>query len=49
VFGGFSGTACGQRMADAKSTILVTIDAYYRNGELIDHKINYQDIHPDDV
>ena len=39
VFGGFSGTACGQRMADAKSTILVTIDAYYRNGELIDHKV----------
>ncbi|MEO6859463.1 MAG: acetate--CoA ligase [Solirubrobacteraceae bacterium] len=38
VFGGFSGTACGQRMADAKSTILVTIDGYYRNGQLIDHK-----------
>jgi acetyl-CoA synthetase len=39
VFGGFSGTACGQRMGDAKSTILVTIDGYYRNGELIDHKV----------
>src|SRR5205085_5972065 len=39
VFGGFSGHACGQRMADARSTILVTMDAYYRNGELIDHKI----------
>jgi acetyl-CoA synthetase len=39
VFGGFSGTACGQRMGDAKSTILVTIDAYYRNGDLIDHKV----------
>ena len=38
VFGGFSGAACGQRMADARSAILVTIDAYYRNGELIDHK-----------
>jgi len=38
VFGGFSGTACGHRMADAQSTVLVTIDAYYRNGELIDHK-----------
>ncbi|MBO0732598.1 MAG: AMP-binding protein, partial [Acidimicrobiaceae bacterium] len=38
VFGGFSGTACGQRMADADSTILVTMDSYYRNGELIDHK-----------
>ena len=39
VFGGFSGGACGQRMADAKSTILVTMDAYYRNGELLDHKV----------
>jgi acetyl-CoA synthetase len=38
VFGGFSGTACGQRMADAKSTILVTMDGYYRGGKLIDHK-----------
>ncbi len=38
VFGGFSGAACGQRMADAKSTVLVTMDAYYRNGDLIDHK-----------
>jgi acetyl-CoA synthetase len=38
VFGGFSGTACGQRIADSQSRILVTIDAYYRNGELIDHK-----------
>jgi acetyl-CoA synthetase len=39
VFGGFSGTSCGQRMGDAKSTILVTIDGYYRGGELIDHKV----------
>jgi len=38
VFGGFSGHACGQRMADAESRVLVTIDGYYRNGELIDHK-----------
>jgi acetyl-CoA synthetase len=38
VFGGFSGTACGQRIADSGSRILVTMDAYYRNGELIDHK-----------
>jgi acetyl-CoA synthetase len=43
VFGGFSGHACGQRMADAKSTILVTMDAYYRNGDLIDHKIKADD------
>jgi acetyl-CoA synthetase len=39
VFGGFSGAACGQRMADAKSTVLVTMDSYYRNGALIDHKV----------
>jgi acetyl-CoA synthetase len=39
VFGGFSGAACGQRMGDAQSTILVTMDAYYRNGDLIDHKV----------
>ena len=39
VFGGFSGHACGGRIADSGSRILVTIDAYYRNGELIDHKI----------
>src|ERR1700751_4283087 len=43
VFGGFSGHACGQRMGDAKSAILVTMDAYYRNGELIDHKIKADD------
>ena len=43
VFGGFSGVACGQRMGDAKSTVLVTIDAYYRGGELIDHKIKADD------
>jgi acetyl-CoA synthetase len=39
VFGGFSGAACGQRMADAQSTVLVTMDGYYRNGSLIDHKV----------
>ena len=38
VFGGFSGAACGGRIADSRSRILVTIDGYYRNGELIDHK-----------
>ena len=38
VFGGFSGTACGGRIADSQSRILVTMDGYYRNGELIDHK-----------
>ncbi|HUZ42207.1 MAG TPA: acetate--CoA ligase [Acidimicrobiales bacterium] len=39
VFGGFSGAACGGRIADSKSKILVTIDGYYRNGELQDHKV----------
>ncbi len=38
VFGGFSGTACGHRIVDSRSKILVTMDGYYRNGELIDHK-----------
>ncbi len=38
VFGGFSGAACGHRIVDSGSRILVTMDAYYRNGELIDHK-----------
>jgi acetyl-CoA synthetase len=38
VFGGFSGTACGHRIADSKSRVLVTIDSYYRNGQLLDHK-----------
>jgi acetyl-CoA synthetase len=40
VFGGFSGAACGDRIADSQSRILVTMDGYYRNGELIDHKAN---------
>ncbi len=39
VFGGFSGAACGGRIADSQSRILVTIDGYYRNGELVDHKV----------
>jgi acetyl-CoA synthetase len=39
VFGGFSGTACGGRIADSGSHILITIDGYYRNGTLIDHKV----------
>ncbi len=39
VFGGFSGAACGGRIADSQSRILVTMDGYYRNGQLIDHKV----------
>jgi acetyl-CoA synthetase len=38
VFGGFSGTACGHRIADSGSRVLVTMDGYYRSGELVDHK-----------
>jgi acetyl-CoA synthetase len=38
VFGGFSGTACGDRIADSGSRVLITIDGYYRSGQLLDHK-----------
>ncbi len=40
VFGGFSGEACGIRMADSGSRVLITMDGYYRNGKLLDHKAN---------
>jgi acetyl-CoA synthetase len=40
VFGGFSGEACGRRIADSGSRVLITVDGYYRNGKLIDHKAN---------
>ncbi len=39
VFGGFSGTACGHRIADSGSRILITMDGYYRGGQLADHKV----------
>ncbi len=38
VFAGFSGKACGDRICDSESHILITMDAYYRNGTLLDHK-----------
>ncbi len=38
VFAGFSGVACGGRIDDSGSRILITMDGYYRNGELLDHK-----------
>ena len=38
VFGGFSGEACGLRAADSGSRVLITMDGYYRNGKLLDHK-----------
>ena len=43
VFGGFSGTACGDRIADSGSDVLITIDGYYRNGDLLDHKAKAED------
>ena len=43
VFGGFSGAACGGRIADSGSRVLITSDAYYRNGELLDHKVKAED------
>ncbi|KJS79156.1 MAG: acetyl-CoA synthetase [Desulfotomaculum sp. BICA1-6] len=38
VFAGFSGQACGERIWDSESRVLITIDGYYRNGKLLDHK-----------
>jgi acetyl-CoA synthetase len=38
VFGGFSGVACGQRIADSGSRVLISMDGYYRNGLVVDHK-----------
>jgi acetyl-CoA synthetase len=38
VFAGFSGKACADRIVDSESRVLVTSDAYYRNGTLLDHK-----------
>ena len=39
VFGGFSGHACGTRIADSGSHVLITMDGYYRAGSLTDHKV----------
>ena len=38
VFAGFSGRACGDRIWDSESTVLITMDAYYRSGKLLNHK-----------
>lgn len=40
VFGGFSGRACADRIVDSQSRILITTDAYYRAGNLLNHKQN---------
>jgi acetyl-CoA synthetase len=39
VFAGFSGAACGGRIADSGSSVLITMDGYYRSGNLLDHKV----------
>ena len=39
VFGGFSGRACGERIADSGSKVLISMDAYYRSGRLLNHKV----------
>jgi acetyl-CoA synthetase len=38
VFAGFSGQACGERIADSGSNVLITMDSYYRSGALLSHK-----------
>ncbi len=38
VFSGFSGKATGDRVVDSESRVLITMDAYYRGGQLFDHK-----------
>jgi acetyl-CoA synthetase len=40
VYGGFSGQACGERIADSGSNVLITIDGYHRSGQVLDHKKN---------
>jgi len=38
VFAGFSASALAQRIDDAGSDVVVTVDSYYRRGELLNHK-----------
>jgi acetyl-CoA synthetase len=38
VFAGFSAQALANRIDDAESDVVVTVDGYYRRGELLDHK-----------
>jgi acetyl-CoA synthetase len=40
VFGGFSGTSCADRIVDSGSNVLITMDGYWRSGNLINHKQN---------
>jgi acetyl-CoA synthetase len=38
VFSGFSGKAAAQRIVDSESRVLITMDGYYRSGQMLDHK-----------
>ncbi len=38
VFGGFSSSACADRIIDSNSRVLITMDSYYRAGKLLNHK-----------
>jgi acetyl-CoA synthetase len=40
VFGGFSASACADRIVDSNSRVLISMDAYYRAGNLLNHKVN---------
>ncbi len=43
VFGGFSASACADRIVDSNSRVLISMDAYYRAGGLLNHKVNADD------
>ncbi|MFP4633029.1 MAG: acetate--CoA ligase [Halobacteriales archaeon] len=43
VFAGFSADALATRMENADSDYLVTVDGYYRRGELLDHEAKVED------
>ncbi|HJV64924.1 MAG TPA: acetate--CoA ligase [Geomonas sp.] len=38
VFSGYSPKSVAERMADAESRVLITTDAYFRGGSMLDHK-----------
>jgi acetyl-CoA synthetase len=40
VFGGFSAKSCADRIVDSGSHVLVTIDGYYRSGQIQDKKVD---------
>ncbi len=40
VFGGFSPSASADRIVDSQSRVLIVTDAYYRAGNLLNHKFN---------